>query len=94
MNSNTPSPTSIHTTTTLGNAKRAGRDGSQNFSVQDKMALLDAIEMVKPLGPAKWEQVLDAERQGFARCGRHTKKIQLSGELPEAYGRPYLPTGS
>ncbi|KAK9490117.1 hypothetical protein V1508DRAFT_400176 [Lipomyces doorenjongii] len=50
MNPN--SPTAIQATSTLGKAKRAGRDGSQNFSLQEKMALLDAIEMVKPLGPA------------------------------------------
>ncbi|KAK9483529.1 hypothetical protein V1527DRAFT_472946, partial [Lipomyces starkeyi] len=48
------------TNTTPGSAMRAGRDGSQNFSMQDKNALLDAIDKFRPIGPAKWNQVVDA----------------------------------
>jgi hypothetical protein len=49
----------IQTNTTPGSARRAGRDGSQNFSMQDKMALLEAIDKFRPIGPANWDQVVD-----------------------------------
>ncbi|KAK9335501.1 hypothetical protein V1521DRAFT_456991, partial [Lipomyces starkeyi] len=39
------------------------------------MALLDAIEMVKPLGPTKWEQVLDAYNEYCIENGRASRDV-------------------
>ncbi|KAK9495393.1 hypothetical protein V1508DRAFT_186682, partial [Lipomyces doorenjongii] len=52
------------------------RDGSQNFSLQDKNALLDAIEQVKPAGPAKRDQVMDLYEEYCIEKGRVSRDIE------------------
>ncbi|KAK9237465.1 hypothetical protein V1525DRAFT_432822 [Lipomyces kononenkoae] len=61
-------------------SRRTGRDGSQNFSLQDKLALLDAIEQAKPTSPAKWDQlreVMKASRDVAALRRKFNQMVNL-----------------
>ncbi|KAK9490524.1 hypothetical protein V1508DRAFT_399829 [Lipomyces doorenjongii] len=79
-------------------SRRTGRDGSQNFSLQDKNALLDAVEQVKPAGPAKWDQVMDLYEEYCIENGRASRdvaalrrKFNQMLNLPKPTGDPTCP---
>ncbi|KAK9322080.1 hypothetical protein V1517DRAFT_308364 [Lipomyces orientalis] len=87
----------VEATPTPGVAKR-GRDGSQNFSLQDRNAMLDAIEKIRPVGPAKWEQVVELYEEYCVQSNRNSRdatairrKFSQMVNLPKPTGDPDCP---